>query len=430
MWGASSTPPAWLGRTVRRGRPPLRLKINPLHRAELQRRVRAPTSLQREALRARIVLACEHAQSAQEVARGCGVHPRTVERWRGRFIHQGLEGLEDQPRPGHTPKFSAVNRLELISLACEPVRMREGITRRTIEQLRQEAIARGIVNNISWSSVQRILADAEIRPHRVRSWLHSPDPQFREKVTEICELYLHSPPGSVVLCIDEKTGIQALERRFPDRPPAAGRLRRREFEYQRHGTQSLLCAFEVHTGRVLAGCAKRRTAQRLLGFMEKVAQKYPRGVVHIIWDNLNIHYDGAERRWTQFNQEHGNRFVLHYTPKHASWVNQVELFFSILQRQCLRDRSFRSTRQLRAVLLTFIAFWNRKKARPFRWTFTGYPLQSGIEIRRGFSSRSDEHSQGRRQEAAHRPRRGTTLRCHPRNRRVRPRHRPRPSRAP
>jgi len=214
--------------------------------------------------------------------------------------------------------------------------------------------------------------------------MHSPDPQFREKVTEITELYLNPPPGEVVLCVDEKTGMQALERRFPDRSPAPGRTRRREFEYKRHGTQSLFCAFDVHSGEVLDQCSDRRTAAQLVGFMEKVAMCYPEGPVHIIWDNLNIHYDGADSRWTEFNRRHGHRFVFHYTPKHASWVNQVELFFSILQRQCLRHGSFRSVEELRVAVLDFIAFWNKEKAHPFRMDFYRLSVTIRYQVRKGF----------------------------------------------
>ncbi len=265
-------------------------------------------------------------------------------------------------------------------MACEPVPSRAGKTTRTLEELAHEAAARGIVDCISRSSYQRLLAAGEVRPHRIRGWVHSPDPQFREKVTEITDLYLHPPAGAVVLSIDEKTGMQALERRFPDRPPAPGRPRRREFEYTRHGTQSLLCAFEVHRGRVVGQCGPTRTAADLVRFMEDLTVLYPTGPVHVIWDCLNIHFDGREQRWTAFNARHGDRFVFHYTPTHASWVKQVELFFSILERQCLRNGSFRSTEELRAVVLEFIAAWNRDRARPFRWTFTGYPLQSGLAM--------------------------------------------------
>jgi transposase len=187
-----------------------------------------------------------------------------------------------------------------------------------------------------------------------------------------------TPAGAVVLSIDEKTSMQALER-LPGRLAAPGRPRRREFEYTRHGTQSLLCAFEVHRGRVLGESGATRTAADLVAFMEQVAVAYPTGPVHVIWDNLNIHFDGAERRWSRFNARHGHRFVFHYTPKHASWVNQVELFFSIVQRQCVGPGSFRSVEELRTAVLDFLAAWNRDRAHPFRWTFTGYPLQAGSD---------------------------------------------------
>jgi len=195
-------------------------------RAELQRRVRAGTSFQRDAVRARIILACEQGGTAAAVARQVGVHPRTVERWRARFQRHGLDGLQDRPRPGPPPKFGPVTRLELIALACEPVDGPAGRTTRSIADLAQEATARGLVDRISRSSYQRFLSAVDLRPHRIRGWVHSPDPQFREKVTEITDLYVHPPPGAVVLSVDEKTGMQALERRFPDRPPAPGRPRR------------------------------------------------------------------------------------------------------------------------------------------------------------------------------------------------------------
>ena len=348
-------------------------------RAELERRVRATTSAQRDVSRARIILGCADGGSAEAVARRVGVSSRTVERWRARFLAKGLDGLHDAPRPGHKPKFGPVARLELISLACEPVTASDGKSTRTIEEVGAEAVARGMVDSIGWSSVQRILAAVDLKPHLVQGWVHSPDPEFRKKVTAITELYLHQPAGSVVLSIDEKTGMQALERRFPDRPPGPGRRRRREFEYKRHGTQSLLCSFEVHTGHVESACGPTRTGDDLVRFMEQIAARYPTGTVHVIWDNLNIHFDGEDHRWTAFNARHDHRFVFHYTPKHASWVNQVECFFSILERQCLRYGSFGSAIELRDAVTAFLARWNLQ-AHPFRWTFTGYPLQTGATL--------------------------------------------------
>ena len=184
---------------ARRGRPCVRLTLNAEQRAELQRRVRAGTSCQHDGLRARIILASEDGGSAAVVARRVGVHPRTVERWRERFRRDGVRGLQDKPRPGPPPKLGPVTRLELIALAGEPVERHEGKTTRTIAELVDEAIARHLVTAIGWSSYQRLLAASDLRPHRIQGWLHSPDPQFREKVTEITELYLHprsaAPPG-------------------------------------------------------------------------------------------------------------------------------------------------------------------------------------------------------------------------------------------
>jgi transposase len=388
---------------ARRGRPPVRLRLDEDVRAELKRRVRAFTSTQREARRARIILACEQCGSAEAASRVVGVHPTTVERWRARFLKKGLRGLQDRARPGHKPKFTPVQRLEIIAAACEPVipldekpkdeklkdekpkdekpkdeKPKDGKTTRTIAELVDEVQRRGIVSSIGWSTVQRLLADLDVKPHKTEQWLHSTDPEFREKVTAICDLYLKPPAlNTVVLCIDEKPGMQALERRFPDRPTARGRLRRREFEYKRHGTQTLLCSFNVHTGKVLADCGDTRKAPDLVRFMERIATEHPHQTVHVIWDCLNIHFDGKDGRWTAFNERHGTRFVFHYTPKHASWVNQVECFFSILQRRCLTHGSFGSVEELREAVLAFLDDWNRNKAHPFRWTFTGYPLQTG-----------------------------------------------------
>jgi len=144
----------------------------------------------------------------------------------------------------------------------------------------------------------------------------------------------------------------------------------------------VIAGFDVGTGKVVATCGKTRKGKDLLRLMRKVAAQYPKGTVHIIWDNLNIHYDGPTRRWSRFNRRNGGRFVFHYTPKHASWVNQVEMFFSIVHRQCLRNGDFHSVAELRAALLGFIGLWNSVRAHPFRWSFTGYPLHAEEKLAR------------------------------------------------
>jgi transposase-like protein len=289
------------------------LDLSADERAELERRRRAATAAQRDAQRARIILSATAGNSVATVAREVGVHPRTVERWLARFRRKRLDGLVDAPRPGRKPKFGHVTRLELIALACDPIPALSneaapgmqaalntvpppsevaaesfrkttapvpalastqpamasgsmGRTTRTIDDLVDEAVRRGIVDSIGWGTYQRLLASVDLRPHLVDGWVHSPDPQFREKVREITDLYLNPPAGAVVLSIDEKPGMQALERRFPDRPAGPGRKRRREFEYTRHGTQTLLCAFNVHTGEATAVCGPTRKAKDLVEF--------------------------------------------------------------------------------------------------------------------------------------------------------------------
>jgi len=375
------------------GRPPIVLVVTADEEAELQRRLRAHTTSQRDVLRARIILASLGRRSAREVAKELGIDDKTVDLWRRRFRKHGLKGLADRPRTGRPPKFGGAIGLEIIAVACEPVAKKpDGTTDRTIEEVRQEAIRRGAVSDISWSSVQRLLAGADIRPHHVEGWLHSIDPEFREKVTRICDLYLKPPPNSIVISVDEMPGVQALRRKFPDHwarrapreSPRRGekgkskRKRRREFEYVRGGTQAMIAAFAVKSGEVVAHCGDDRSAASLELLMEAVAERYPTDTVYIVWDNLNIHYDGKADRWMRFNARHGNRFVFVYTPKHASWVNQVEIFFSIVQRKCLRHGSFASKTELRTALLDFVAHWNKDLAHPFRWTFTGYPLRSCI----------------------------------------------------
>jgi transposase len=178
----------------------------------------------------------------------------------------------------------------------------------------------------------------------------------------------------VVLSIDEKTGIQAVERKHADRAPQPARLRRREFEYIRHGTQALTAALDVHSGRVLGRCTDRRTQDDLVAFMEDVARAYPKGAVHVIWDNLNTHR--AQAVWEDFNARHGKRFAFHFTPLHASWVNQIELLFGIYSRRVLRHASHTGTAHLRQRTEAFIAQRN-VSPKPFRWTFAGFELQTG-----------------------------------------------------
>jgi transposase len=345
------------------------VRLTKKQRRELQKvvaRISAPHGWVR---RAQIILRLGDRQRPTVVARALGVTVQCVRKWRARWLaSRDVQGLVDADRPGRPARIDLATKCELIELACDrpkDVAFRDVWTQ---QSLADALLARtGVL--VSRSTVQRALQARGLRPHRVRQWLHSPDPEFRPRVKRICDLYLRPPRGAVVLCIDEKP-MQALFRRFPTRTVVEDGTVRREFEYVREGTCTLLGALEVGTGRVFGHVVKKRDARSLVGFLEAIAARYPNRPVYIVWDNLNIHCEGRDERWTRFNQRHRRRFHFVYTPKHASWVNQIEIWFSILHRRVLKLGSFDGVPALRAAVLSYIRFWNLAP-RPFRWTFTG-----------------------------------------------------------
>ena len=356
-----------------RGRQAQVVKLSKKDRNALEALLRQSTAPQRDVIRARIALMAAEGQTTAAIATSLGMSLPSVSKWRGRVASQGMAGLREVQRPGRPRRIGGAQRLQLLALACEPGEA-QGRATPTLDELCERAVEQGVVEHISRSHLQRILQAGDVRPHRVRQWLHSPDPQFREKVNAICELYRAAPKDSVVLSIDEKTGIQAIERKHADRAPRPGRARRREFEYIRHGTQALIAALDVHSGRVLGRCSDRRTQDDLVAFMEEVARAYPKGTVHVIWDNLNTHR--AQAVWDDFNARHGERFEFHFTPLHASWVNQIELLFGLYAHRVLRHASHPSTQHLRQRTEAFLAQRNARP-KPFRWTFAGFELQTG-----------------------------------------------------
>ena len=332
----------------------------------LVRRHRAPHAVVQ---RARTVLMARAGKGTLEIARSIGTDERIVRKWKRRFRNSPtLAGLEDGPRPGRPARVPIHVRCTLVRLACErpddeKTPFREVWTYASLaDRLHAETGHR-----LSTSEIGRILRFEEIRPHRFKQWLHSSDPEFAAKAKAVCDLYLKPPRDAVVLSIDEKP-MQALQRKHPNHRDPKGQLRR-EFEYKRHGVAALIAAFNIRTGEVFGQVVPHRTANSLVQFMEVIAQKYPGKQIYVVWDNLNIHYDGNDFRWTAFNSRHAGRFHFRYTPKHASWMNQVEIWFSILQRRIIRYGDFPSVTVLRKKVLGFIEHWNRWELHPFRWTW-------------------------------------------------------------
>jgi transposase len=347
------------------------LRLSAPVRRKLERLVRTRTAQAGLVLRVRIVLMAARGASNAMIARALHCTENTVRKWRTRFsARRKIASLRDDARSGRPSTVPIFVRLELIKLACERPAESKVPFRQvwTIEALQMATwAATGVM--LSQTEVRRILRDEEIRPHRVRLWLHSPDPEFRPKVRAICDAYLTTPAaGDTVLCIDEKTGMQALEHKYAFQAPKIRRAGRKEFEYKRHGTRTLFAAFNPHTGQVIGECSVNRKAADLKRFMERVAREHPTGKVTVIWDNLNIHKGEA---WEDFNRRHGGRFTFLFTPIHASWVNQVEIWFSILARRVLKHASFLTAEDLVNAVDAFVAHWNDAEAHPFRWRFRG-----------------------------------------------------------
>jgi transposase len=349
-------------------------------REKLERAARATALEHRLVMRAQLALLLVDGFGNAEIARRLGKSDRWVYKWRERFAKRPkLSTLSDSPRSGRPATIPVEARCEVLRLACErpkaPPKAPKASFRDvwTYDSLQQAAEATGA--KMSRSEVYRTLHDRKLRPAKIQMWLNSQDPEFRTKARRVCRLYLHPPKGAHVLSIDEKTGMQALERGHPDRLARPGRPMRREYEYIRHGTSTLIAAFDVKTGKVCGVCGQTREADDLMEFMEEIARSIPHGPVYVIWDNLNIHHG---ERWEEFNARHGRRFHFVYTPIHASWLNQIEIWFGILHKRVLKYGSFASVQQLIDKVCGFIQHWNDFEAHPFKWKFRGFRTKSDL----------------------------------------------------
>jgi transposase len=340
-------------------------------KAALNQLVRSPSTPQGVVQRSRIVLAAAAGKSNQQIAGELHMPEVTVGKWRRSFAQQGLQGLEDAPRSGrpviHGPEI--VQRVQ--TRVCEPP---QHYSRWSVRTLAEDL-------KLPRSTVHQILVASNLQPHRIRTFTFSPDPDFEAKLLDVVGLYLNPPENALVLCVDEKTGIQALDRTQPLLPLSAKRPRSWTNEYVRHGTQTLLAALEIASGQVVAHVKQRRTTVNFLRFLKDVIAAFPQRELHMILDNLNIHKNQAARNWLKRHP----RVHFHYTPTHASWVNMVECFFSIMGKQALSQSVHTSKRQLKEFLLDYIAR-NNENPRPFVWTKGPEKLQRIIEATKQYQA--------------------------------------------
>jgi transposase len=343
---------------ARTGRPKAVLELTAGEREQLERWARRPKSAQALAQRSRIVLACAAGADNKSVAAAERVSGAMVGKWRARFVERRLDGLVDEPRPGQPRKITDEQVEAVIVKTLEQPPPDGG----THWSTRQMAAATGL----NQTAISRIWRAFGLQPHRVEHWKLSKDPLFVEKVRDVVGLYLDPPERAVVLCVDEKSQIQALDRTAPTLPMLPGTPARATHDYKRSGTSSLFAALEVATGKVIGSLHARHRAVEFKRFLQTIDKQVPDDLhVHLILDNYATHKTPAIQRWLAAHP----RFVLHFTPTGASWLNLVERWFAELTSRKLRRGAHRSVRELNRDIRHWIEHWN-DDPKPFVWTKT------------------------------------------------------------
>ncbi len=297
------------------------ISLSDEEREELNHVIRKSTSPQHKVLRAKIVLLAEKKMSTEAIMKELSISKSTTVKWRKRFSLNRFEGLNDAYRPGKPRTHKSDVRLKIATEACRPP---ETITHWSTRDLAQHLSEQG--TKVSHMTVQRVLSAEKIKPHLCEYWLNSTDPDFEAKQTEIIGLYLNPPENALVISVDEKTGLQALGRKHPNKPARKGSPEKMEFEYKRHGTVSLIASLAVHQGEVVGKCYERHTNNEFIDFLEEIDASYGHcnKEIHLIADNLSVHKHQRVKDWLSARPN----YFIHFTPTHASWLNQIELWFS------------------------------------------------------------------------------------------------------
>jgi transposase len=343
------------------------ITLTDAERSVLETWTRRGKTAQALALRARIVLAAAGCLTNREIAELEGVSAKTVTKWRNRFAERRLEGLVDEPRPGR-PRTISDERVEAVIIKTLESTPRDGATHWSTRSMAQEA---GVTQN----AVVRIWHAFGLQPHRQETWKLSKDPQFIEKVHDVCGLYLNPPERAVVLCVDEKSQIQALDRTAPTLPMLPGTPERATHDYERNGTTSLYAALNIQSGEVIGSLHQRHRALEFLKFLKTIDQNVPADLdVHLVLDNASSHKTPNVKRWLHQHP----RFHLHFTPTSSSWINLVERWFSDLTTKLLRRGQHRSVRALNTDIRQWIDSWN-ENPRPYVWTKTADEIVDSIK---------------------------------------------------
>lgn len=346
------------------------LALNSDQTDHLQTLLRQGTLEQRVAKRCRVLLLAAEGLGNVEIGTKLDLHRNGVAKIRNRFTKDGLDCLVDATRPGKPSVHTAQTKQKIVTTVCG--KPPKGLSRWSARTLASKL-------RLSKSFVHSVLVEHDLHPHRLRTFNFSPDPQFEEKLLEVVGLYMNPPQNALVLCMDEKTGIQALDRTQPVLPLRSGKPRLWSNEYVRHGTQTMLAAVEIETGKATTWVNKTRKAEDFVTFMDQVVREYPDQRLCVVMDNLNTHKGRMAQEWLDRNPE----VTFHYTPTHASWVNLAECFFSILTRKGLQQSVHRSNRELVRFLKDFVKQYNNTCG-PFVWTKGPEKLKKIIELTKAY----------------------------------------------
>ncbi len=323
---------------------------------ELRAVLRTPSASQQQALRARIVLGAAEGRSNTQIAGEVGASLPTVGLWRRNFVAWRIDGLVDAPRSGRPREIDDEDVACVLAATLESPP--DGSTHWSVRRLASKT-------GISPTTVHRIWRDHKLRPHQMRSFKFSKDPRLAEKIIDVVGLYLDPPKGALVLCVDEKTQIQALDRTQATLPMKPGKAARMTHDYKRNGTTSLYAALEIASGEITGACYPKHRHQEFLAFLNQIVRAYPRKPLHVVLDNSSTHSTPEVTRWLARHR----RVHFHFTPTSASWMNMVEIWFSILTNQQIRRGVYHDVPELIAAIEHFIAGYN-ERAQPFVWTKT------------------------------------------------------------
>lgn len=338
-------------------RPALQLELSPEERARLEQILRSKTVESRIKERARIIVMWNEGKSYDETIAICNIHREAIAKWRKRFHSLRLEGLQDALRSGAPKRIKESQKNKVIQLACS--KPQKGYSNWSQKRIGQQV-------GISQSKVHKILKEHDLKPHKVEYWCgKSTDPEFEAKMLNIVGLYMNPPDNAVVLCVDEKTQIQALDRTQPELPLRSGNPKRLTATYKRNGVVNLIASLAVHQGEVIAKTMESNNAENFLSFLKQLAKIYPKKQLHIIADNLAVHKHETIKKWIEKNK----RIHLHHTPTYSSWLNQVEIWFNILSKDVLKGAVWYSKKQLVEQLMEYIKTYNKERAKPFQWTY-------------------------------------------------------------